>query len=410
MQDIHDLFARVRRGLLFTALLGAGSALTACGGGGGGGVDSPSPAPASGPAPVPAPPPMPVPAPEPAPVPVPVSGTLSLVAGAIDGTQPPGTINTPSSAALDGPASLARFRMASGVAADWRGNVYVADTLDGTIRKIADNQVSTLAGSIYATGSVGLNYASFKGPTGMAIDAAGNTYVTDNYQVGGYNFVNNFWWSQVRKTTPEGVVTTLPLAGSTKISFDPSDAISGPGIALDAAGNVYVVLRGAIRKFTQAGVMTNVTAPEVVRYISSLAVDKAGNVYFGYRNTIRKIVPGQAEVVLAGSGVAGYADGVGEQAVFDFPDYRLDQYNLLRMTSLAVDSVGNVYVTDSNNFAVRRISSDGRVTTIAGLPGVEATQLGPLPGTLASPRGLALADDKTLYVTTTSAVLRIDLQ
>ena len=156
--------------------------------------------------------------------------------------------------------------------------------------------------------------------------------------------------------------------------------------------------------------MSNVTAPEVVRYISSLAVDKAGTVYFGYQNTIRKIVPGQAEVVLAGNGTAGYADGAGDQARFDFPEYSLTRYNLQVMTSLAVDSVGNVYVADANNFAVRRISPDGRVTTIAGRPGVQEIQTGELPAGLASPRGLALDGDKTLYVTTLSTVLRIDLR
>ncbi len=409
MHEINDLFIRARRGLLLAALLCTGSALTACGGGGGG--DTPVSAPVSGPAQPPTLEPTPAPAPGAvsAPAPVPVAGTLSLVAGAVDGTPVPKTTNTPATAVLDGPALLARFRMASGVAADGRGNVYVADTLDGTIRKIAGGQVSTLAGSIYATGSTGVNYASFAGPTGMAIDAAGNSYVTDGYQVGGYNFINKFWWRQVRKTTPEGVVTTL-LSYGTEIPPLFPDAISGPGIAVDAAGNVYVVRGGAIRKFTQTGVMTNVTAPEVVRYISSLAVDKAGNVYFGYRNTIRKIVPGQAEVILAGSEVAGYADGTGEQARFDFPAYSLFTFNLERMTSLAVDSVGNVYVADSNNFAVRRISPDGRVTTIAGRPGVQQVQPGELPAGLDAPRGLALDGDGKLYVTTISAVLRIDLR
>ena len=386
--------------MLFAAVLGAGAALTACGGGGGGEA-IPVPAPGLGSAPPTAPSVGGAPAPA---VPPPASpaaqtpGTLSFVAGAVDGSQ---------SRALDGPAPLARFALASGLAADGRGNVYVADSLDGTIRKVsADNQVSTLAGSIYATGSVGVNYASFAGPTGMTIDAAGNTYLTDGYPASGCCFITDFWWHRVRRVTPEGVVTTLPLPSPQEVR----NVISGPGIALDAAGNVYIVAGGVIRKFTQGGAMTNITAPEVTRYISSLAVDKAGNVYFGYRNTIRKIVPGQPEVVVAGSGVAGYADGAGDQARFDFPEYALYPYNLLRMTSLAVDSIGNVYVADSNNFTVRRISPDGQVTTIAGTAGVQQIQLGELPAGLAPPRGLALDGDKTLYVTTATAVLRIDLR
>ena len=371
MHGLEVLLNHVRRGLLFTAVLGAGAALTACGGGGDGEV---APAPAA-----------------------PVTGTLGLVAGALDGIP---------LRALDGPGPVARFNLASGVAADGRGNVYVADTATGTIRKIAaDNRVSTLAGSIDATGSVGVNGASFSGPAGMTIDAAGNTYVTDGYPVS-VNFVLDFFWNRVRKVTPEGQVTTLPLPGPE----DFRNPILGPGIAVDAASNVYVVRSGAIRKFTQDGAMTNVTAPEVFRAISSLALDKAGNVYFGYQNSIRKIVPGKAEVVLAGSGAAGFADGAGDQARFDFAEYAISRSSINLMTSLAVDSAGNVYVADSNNFAVRRISPDGRVTTIAGRPGVQQIRLGELPGGLASPRGLALDGDKTLYVTTSTAVLRIDLR
>jgi hypothetical protein len=68
-----------------------------------------------------------------------------------------------------------------------------------------------------------------------------------------------------------------------------------------------------------------------------------------------------------------------------------------------------MYVADSDNFVIRKIAADGTVSTLAGQPGVQGVQLGPLPGAL-SPRGLALADDKTLYVTSGNAVLRIGLR
>ena len=403
MDDLDGLFSSVRRGMLFTAVLGAGAGLTACGGGGGGEmVAAPAPGPAQAP---PVPPaaaaaaPMPVLTPGTNPTPTPMAGTLSLVAGTTD----PGAS---SDRAIDGTGPGVRFMLAGGISADGRGNVFVADTGANTIRQIsASGEVSTLAGTPIATASTNQFFTTFSRPAGMTIDGSGNLYVTDGFTTS--SFIVNRYWTSVRKVTPQGEATTLPLP-----TFVPGipQPILGPGIAVDGTGSVYLAFAGTIRKFTPAGVMTNVTAPEVTRYTSSLAVDKAGNVYFGYQNTVRKIAPGQAEVVLAGSGAAGYVDGNGVQAAFDFPEYKLVGVADAYLTGLAVDSVGNLYVADSNNFAVRRISPDGRVTTIAGRPGVQQIQLGELPAGLAAPRGLALDGDTTLYVSTATAVLRIDLR
>ena len=156
------------------------------------------------------------------------------------------------------------------------------------------------------------------------------------------------------------------------------------------------------------GTVVNVTAPEVRRTIDSIAVDGRGNVYFGHDNMVKKIAPGQAEVLLAGSAVAGSADGSGDQARFNFGSNRGSTFPLLE-TSLAVDSAGNVYVADNGNHTIRKISPAGVVTTVAGQAGVAGLETGPLPGELTSPGGLALQWDKTLYVTSGGALLKIEL-
>src|SRR5206468_1329426 len=176
-----------------------------------------------------------------------------------------GVVGSPGSA--DGSQNLARFNSPYGVAMDSSGNIYVADNYNSTIRKItAGGVVTTLAGLAGSYGSAdGTGSAArFYGPSGVAVDNAGNVYVAD---AGNHT---------IRKATPAGVVTTLAgLAGN-------------PGSA-DGTGS-------AARFFDPRG----------------LATDSSGNVYVGdYGNqTIRKITPAGAVTTLAGlAGNPGSADG-----------------------------------------------------------------------------------------------------
>lgn len=373
--------------------------LTACGGGGGGSdvsaasVTPVTPtAPAPDPVPVPASVPAAVPGPAPAPVPVepPVPsqliGTVTLVAGSL-AELTDRTIQSD----VDGPGPTARFNSPGGLAVDRNGIVYVADTRNHTIRKIwTDNMVTTFAGGARVAGaSDGFNN-SFSHPAGMSIDGAGNLYVTDGWSAEPLN-ANYLWWTRVRRISPLGEVATPLMVGNPQ-------AILGPGIAADSSGNFYLTTGGVIRKFNPAGVPNNITAPEVYRSNSSIAVDKAGAVYFGHENTVRKIVPGQAEVVLAGSATPGYAEGAGTAARFNFHQPTASFGIIPVHTSIVVDSTGNLYLSDTNNFVIRRITPEGIVSTIA------------VQRFASPPRGMALAGDKTLYVTSGNAVLRIDLR
>lgn len=216
----------------------------------------------------------------------------------------------------DGTGSVARFDYPYAVAADAAGNVFVADSNSQTIRKISPaGVVTTLAGSAGGFGSSDgtRESARFSSPQGVAVDLAGNLYVADtNNQI-------------IRKISPAGAVITL--AGTAEISG-----------SADGSG-------GAAQFDLPSGV----------------AVDHAGNVYVADSNnqTIRKISPAGTVTTIAGAaGVHGSADGPGGAARFSGPQ------------GVAVDGAGNLYVADTNNQTIRKISSNGQVTTLAGAAGI----------------------------------------
>jgi len=267
----------------------------------------------------------------------------------------------------DGMGSAARFNYPHGVATDSAGNVYVADYGNHTIRKITPAGVVTtlagLAGSGGSTDGTG-SAAQFDYPSGVATDTASNIYVADTYN------------STIRKITPAGVVTTLAgLAGGfgSDNGTGSTARFAYPfGVATDASGNVYVAEGvNTIRKITPAGVVTTLAGlaasngsndgtGSAARFNNpeALATDSAGNVYVAdtYNNTIRKITPAGVVTTLAGlAGSHGNADGTGSAAQFTHP------------FGVATDSSGNVYVADTENDMIRKITPASGVTTLAGI-------------------------------------------
>jgi sugar lactone lactonase YvrE len=321
--------------------------------------------------------------------------TVTTVAGTGD----PGDTN--------GPAATAQFNHPAAVAVDGSGNVYVADSDNHVIRKISvGGVVSTYAGQVgqagYADGSS--DTAMFSGPTGLALDLDGNLYVAD---IGNY---------RIRKVTPAGEVSTY--AGSGTYSAHVEDYQDGPalqtglyspqGLALDVAGNLYFTDGDVVRKIsTGGGILTlagdalpvtgggggfadcDVGSCAKFDMPGQIAFDKAGNVYVAdtVNQRIRKITPAGAVSTLAGSGVQGFADGTGADAMFDHP------------FGLVVDSKDNLYVADQNNRVIRKITLEGTVTTVAGQPGVAGNAQG--VGSQAQfyvPSGLAIDKNDTIYI------------
>jgi sugar lactone lactonase YvrE len=341
------------------------------------------------------------------------NGTIRKITPAGVVTTLAGSADQPGSA--DGTGAAARFSYPDGVAVDVAGNVFVADQSNNTIRKVTSSGVvTTLAGTAGLSGSAdGTGAAArFNLPSGVAVDVAGNVFVADSY--------NN----TIRKVTPSGVVTTLAGTAGLSGSADGTGAaarFSGPsGAAVDVAGNVFVAdtSNDIIRKITPSGVVTTLAGTAGLSGTADgtgaaarfngpqgVAVDGAGNVFvadgssvfFGGNNTIRRITPSGVVTTLAGrAGFSGSADGTGAAARFNGPQ------------GVAVDVAGNVFVADTGNNAIRKISTSGVVTTIVGVAApVSAGNLpGPLPASIVSPVGVAI-DSSTgkLYITLPDAVM-----
>ena len=302
----------------------------------------------------------------------------------------------------DGTRSTARFMSPNYLTIDPAGTFYVSDTGNHTIRKISPaGNVTTLAGTAgvwgYADGTGPA--ASFKNPQGIALDAAGNIILSDQ--------VNHV----IRKITPAGVVTTL--AGSVDIfgSADGSGTTARfrelSGLVSDAAGNLFGVdsVDCTVRKISPAGDVTTLAglgldyttgstdgAASAARFnaLGGTAVGPAGDVFAAdpLNSTIRRIAPNGIVSTLAGSaGHAGSVNGAGSAARFQVP------------SGVATDHAGTVYVADSGNHTIRRISATGDVTTLAGTAGV----FGSVDGTgaaarFSNPYAIAVDSAGTIYV------------
>jgi sugar lactone lactonase YvrE len=313
----------------------------------------------------------------------------------------------------DGVGSQARFYQPAGIALDRTGNIYVADSGNSTIRKITTTGiVTTFAGQAGINGSAdGLGpQARFQTPYGIVVDGAGNIYVTD---------VDKY---TIRQITPEGVVTTL-AGQSGHLGHGSADGVGTAatffrpaGITLDGAGNLYVGDggNGTIRKITSTGIVTTVAGRAgnfgYTDGVGSdaqfgepvgVATDGAGTVYVvdAGNNTIRKLAPNGMVTTLTGPGgsrFAGSNDGAGPNARFDGP------------TNITIGGDGNLYVADSGNNTIRKITPAGVVSTIAGagsLPGNNSS-VGSADGIgegarFNRPYGVAVDSGKNVYVADT---------
>jgi sugar lactone lactonase YvrE len=354
-----------------------------------------------------------------------------------------GSAGSPGS--TDGPASQARFNRPYGVAVDATGNVYVAELLNHTVRRISvDGTVTTLAGKAGVTGSTdgaggtalfGATTASIAGtatgPFGLASSGNGTLYVADAS------------FHTIRQVSVQGQVSTFAGVPGKAAVTDPlrlETWLSAPyGVAVASDGTVYVAdsFAHVIRRignngslvtiageFGQHGSADGLGAQARFLYPFGIAVDRAGQVFVtDSNNTVRRLTPlanggSWAVTTIAGApGSGGTEDGPGPQARFGVsPDtltaisvrflspgiplvHTSQNYTIGDLPALAVESSGYVLVADAINHTIRRISPAGVVSTIAGAGRVEgATDGAGGNARFKRPCSLAIDTSGRLYV------------
>lgn len=272
-----------------------------------------------------------------------------------------------------GAATSAKLFTPHGVAVDAAGNVYIADTQNNRLRKVAasDGTIATLAGNgSPAFGGDGgpaadalLNYVP-----DVSIDGNGNLYLSDEHN------------HRVRKiTAADGKIATLAGNGSEGYSGDGGPATNAQlgsylYVASDAVGNVYIsdTNNHRVRKLATDGTISTVAGngsdgyggdagPATAAQLSSpngIALDGSNNLYIADTNNhrVRKVAANGSISTVAGNGNAGSAGDGGQATVA----------NLMWPAGVAIDSIGNLYIADSGNNRIRKVSTSGYISTVAG--------------------------------------------
>jgi serine/threonine-protein kinase len=275
-------------------------------------------------------------------------------------------------------------------------NTFIAGYLNGgdTITFIGNGT----PGYVDGTGTA----AQVNGPKDLALDSLGNIYVTDYFD------------NMVRKITPAGVVSSY--TGDIHPGFhngnEPSTQFRGPsGLGFDGADNLFIadsnnnVIREVLSKdissltFAGSGSVGSADGTGTAASFNNpqgLAVDAADNIYVADtgNNKIRKITSLGVVTTFAGSGSAGSADGTGVAASFNAPQ------------GVAIDNLGNVYIADTGNNKIRKITPAGVVTTIAGSGVAGYFDANGTSAQFNAPIGIAVDAISNVYVSETSNIIR----
>ena len=270
------------------------------------------------------------------------------------------------------------------VALDGSGNVYVADATS-RIREISPAGATTIIagprGVLEVLSNMAATTAQFSGPQGVAADGAGNVLVADT---------GGSWLWRVK---PGG--TIAPIG-------DPTNPV---GVAVDSAGNYYAATAAQVWKANFTGPVP--PAPFVVfsfgppdfGVVGGIAVDNAGNMFIAdmANAVVNKVAAGGTVTVVAGSGTRG-SSGDGGQAT---------SARLSGPRGVAVDSAGNLYITDTGNYRIRKVTPGGIITTVAGGGTVSSPPPNPFPtgdggqatsAILDLPTGVAVDGSGNIYI------------
>ncbi len=332
-------------------------------------------------------------------------GIIITVAG--NGT---GSPNGGSFSGDGGSATSAGLWSPTSVAVDAAGNLYIADTTNQRIRKVSNGVITTVAGGGAGTfsGDGGpATSASLYFPTGVAVDGAGNLYIADSY--------NN----RIRKVSSAGIITTVVGNGTGALytgtffgdgSPATSAGLNNPqGVAVDSSGIPYIAdtQNNRVRRISPNGVISTVAGNGSPGFSgdgasatgaqlntpTGVATDNAGNLYIAdcNNNRVRKVSPGGNISTVAGSSSQGFSGDNGPAT----------SAQLSGACGVAVDSANNLYIADSGNNRVRKVTPNGTITTVAGFgtaPGNSGDGGPATSAVLRGPRGVAVDSSGNIFI------------
>lgn len=297
-----------------------------------------------------------------------------------------------------GPATLAGLSGPRGVTLDSAGNLYIGDYYNNRIRKVnASGIISTFAGdgiNGFAGDGGAATAAKLFTQGGSAIDRRGNLYILDA-------------GTRIRKIDTAGIITTIAGTGTAGYSGDGGQATAaeiGPNdVAIDTTGNIYIATSGnVIRKINTSGIITTVAGNGTPGYSGDggqataakiqpegVATDRAGNLYINDQTRIRMVSTSGIITTIAGNGIMGYSGDGGPALAAQFTSPH----------GITVDDTGNVYLADTNNERIRKISATGIVTTIAGngVQGYDGDGGPPDSAALDKPEYIAVAKNGDIF-------------
>ncbi|MCX7172650.1 MAG: NHL repeat-containing protein [Proteobacteria bacterium] len=302
-----------------------------------------------------------------------------------------------------GPAVSAQLDTPNAAVVDADGNLYVADTGNHRIRKVTTTGIiSTIAGTgvaTYAAYGSSANQAFLNQPYSVAVDTAGNLYIADTY--------NNL----IRKVTTNGLITTIAGTGTGGYGGDNGSGLQAQlsypmGISIDTSGKLYFADGPRIRKLASNGIISTVAGSSTLGYGGDngaatfaklnvpmgTAVDTYGNLYIAdtFNNRVRKVTASGVITTIAGTGAAGYSGdgGPATSAKLNLP------------SGVAADSNGNLYIADLRNNRLRKLATNGIITTVAGdgTAGYAGDNGPPGSAQLNAPSGVSFDTSGNLYI------------
>jgi len=314
------------------------------------------------------------------------------------------------------PAATSELHSPEDVAVDSSGNVYIADSANAVIREITASTgiINFIAGSVpiaagattgvpavgYSGDGAAANLAGLVTPFALAVDSSGQVYFAENGD------------SRIRMINTKGIINTIAGNGTAGYSGDGSTGTAAElnfptGVAVDSSGNVYIadLVNLRIRKLTPGGTISTVAGNGKYSYSGdsgqatsaqlntpqAVASDSSGNLYIAdtVNNAVRKVTAAGVISTIAGNGTAGSGGdgGASTSAQLHSPQ------------GIAVDASGNVYVADTQNARVRKISN-GAINTVAGsgTAGFGGDSGAATSAQLNIPAGLAVDGASNLYI------------